>query len=77
MSQHIQLDIEMPDELAGFSLPEGVHERLQTLLDRQDQGEGLSPDEQREAEGLVDLAEWLSLLRLRASRVWRDDTANG
>jgi hypothetical protein len=29
-------------------------------------GDGLSPEERREAEGLVDLAEFLSLPRLRS-----------
>ena len=77
MPQHIQVEIEVPDELADFSLPEGVNERLQALLDRQDQGETLSPDELRETEGLVNLAEWLSLLRLRAYRIWRDDSPIG
>ena len=59
--------IELPAELARFSLPDAVQERLQTLLDRQDAGESLSNDERREAEGLVELAEFLSLLRLRAT----------
>jgi hypothetical protein len=45
-----------------------VNERLQELLDRQDQGEELTAAEQMEAEGLVDLAELLSLLRLRTQR---------
>jgi ribosome assembly protein YihI (activator of Der GTPase) len=46
-----------------------VHKRLQTLLDRQDQGETLSTEEKEEAEGLVELAEFLSLLRTRAQRL--------
>jgi hypothetical protein len=45
-----------------------VDERLQDLLDRQDRGEALSPRERSEAEGLVNLADLLSLLRLRAER---------
>ena len=69
MSEHILVEIEMPDELAGFRLPEGVHQRLQNLLDRQDRGEPLTDDEKKEAEGLVNLAELLSLLQLRARRV--------
>jgi hypothetical protein len=62
------IELEMPEDLRQFRLPEGVHQRLQDLLDRQDQGEELSPAERREAEGLVNLAEFLSLLRLRAQR---------
>jgi len=38
------------------------------LLDRQEQGTGLTKAERGEAEGLVDLAESLTLLMLRASR---------
>lgn len=71
MSHHIVLELEMPDDLQGFRLPPAVDERLQSLLDRQDRGEALSPEERREAEGLVDLAELLTLLKLRAQRTWR------
>jgi hypothetical protein len=69
MSQSVVIEIEFPESLAGLRLPAGVDARLQRLLDRQDQGEGLTPAESREAAGLVDLAEKLSLLRLRARRV--------
>ncbi|BFM40797.1 hypothetical protein [Synechocystis sp. LKSZ1] len=54
--------IEIPIELTYFQLPKAVHERIQILLDRQDSGETLTPGERREAEGLVELAEFLSLL---------------
>lgn len=56
----------MPSGPDQFKLPPGVDERLRELLDRQDTGEPLSPGERIEAEGLVNLAEVLSLLRLRA-----------
>lgn len=72
MSQHVLVEIEMPAELDQFKLPPGVNERLQDLLDRQDRGETLSASERKEAEGLVELAESLSLLRLRAQRIWRE-----
>ena len=58
--------IEIPRELVHFQLPEAVHARLQYLLDRQDAGETLPPEERNEAEGLVELAEFLSLLNLPA-----------
>ena len=58
--------IEIPVELTHFRLPEGVQERLQFLLNRQDSGEKLTQKERQEAEGLVELAEFLSLLRLRS-----------
>jgi hypothetical protein len=61
--------VEIPLELAQFELPIGVHDRLQALLDCQNGGEVLSSVERQEAEGLVELAEFLSLLRLRATRL--------
>ena len=61
--------IEIPIELTQFQLPQAVQERLQSLLDRQDEGYPLSLSERQEAEGLVELAEFLSLLSLRSTRV--------
>jgi hypothetical protein len=66
-SAKVQLEIEVPAELARLQLPEGVDRRLQALLDKQDRGTRLSPDEQAEAEGLVELADLLTLLRLRST----------
>ncbi|MBE2225660.1 MAG: hypothetical protein IAF02_29260 [Anaerolineae bacterium] len=63
----MQLVIE--SELAQFELPLAVQKRLQTLLDRQDQGEKLTRSEREEAEGLVELAEFLSLLKLRSKQL--------
>ena len=68
MSQSVVLQIELPEDLQRFHLPKGVNGRLQALLDRQDRGEVLTSAEKGEAEGLVNLAELLSLLRLRAER---------
>lgn len=66
MSQSIHLDLELPDDLARFKLPEGVNERLTLLLDKQDSGQALTDQERREAEGLVDLADTLTYLGLKA-----------
>ncbi|HSE83764.1 MAG TPA: hypothetical protein VLB01_04380 [Thermodesulfobacteriota bacterium] len=68
MSQHVFIELDVPSDLEKFTLPEGVNQRLQYLLDLQDQGKELTPEEKSEAEGLVELAEMLSLLRLRAQR---------
>ena len=38
MSSAVQIEIEMPDDLVRFRLPEGVQERLNTQLDKQDAG---------------------------------------
>ena len=69
MSLAVQIQIEMPDDLARFGLPAGVQRRLQWLLGKQDQGQHLSDSERQEAEGLVNVAELLTLLRLRSERL--------
>lgn len=69
MTSDIRIEIAVPDDLALFRLPDGVQERLNTLLDKQGEGQLLTDSERREAEGLVDLADLLSLLRLRAERI--------
>ena len=43
--------IEIPVELTHFQFPEGVKDRLNSLLDRQDAGEILTQPERHEAEG--------------------------
>jgi hypothetical protein len=72
-SATVDFEIEVPADLARLHLPEGLDRRLQALLDKQDGGTALSADEQAEAEGLVDLADLLTLLRMRASK--RDQTS--
>ena len=59
--------LEMPEALDGLALPGGVDERLQHLLSRQDQADDLTPAERKEAEGLVGLADMLSLLNVKAT----------
>ena len=65
----MQMQLTLDSNLIYFELPPAVQLRLHGLLDRQEQGTSLSPQEREEAEGLVELAEFLSLLRLRATRV--------
>jgi hypothetical protein len=64
--------VEIPVELTHFKLPEAVEARLHILLDRQDWGEELTKLERQEAEGLVELSEFLSLLSLRAQSVVKE-----
>ena len=64
----LTFNIELPQDLNRFRLPAGVAARLQTLLDRQDSGQVLTDAERQEADGLVNLSELLTLLRLRAER---------
>jgi hypothetical protein len=62
------LELDLPAELAQFWLPDAVAARLQSLLDRQESDQPLTQQERDEAEGLVNLSEFLTLLRLRAER---------
>lgn len=64
----LTFEVDLPADLARFRLPDAVSARLRDLLDRQDAGETLTPEERAEAEGLVNLSEFLTLLRLRAER---------
>ncbi len=65
----LTIEVDLPADLARFRLPDGVAARLRSLLDRQDAGQPLTGPERDEAEGLVNLAEFLTLLRLRAERM--------
>jgi hypothetical protein len=65
----LTLEVDLPADLARFRLPTAVAARLHQLLDRQDSGQPLTTQERDEAEGLVNLSEFLTLLRLRAERV--------
>ena len=65
----LTLEIELPPSLAQFRLPNGLAARLKSLLDKQDEGHPLTDEERSEAEGLVDVAEFLTLLRLRSERL--------
>lgn len=64
----LTIDVELPDDLSRFRLPQGLQKRLQVLLDRQDSGHPLTDDERAEAEGLVSMADLLTLLKLRFER---------
>jgi hypothetical protein len=65
----LTLEVDLPADLARFRLPEAVAARLRALLDRQDSGQPLTQQEREEAEGLVNLSEFLTLLRLRVERM--------
>ena len=43
--------IEIPADLVWQKLPDPLHARLHHLLDKQDVGEGLTPEEQRSLKG--------------------------
>lgn len=60
------VEIDLPRGWKNLQMPRALHRRLQELLNRQDLKGGLSPKDRSEAQALVDLAETLSLLNLRA-----------
>ena len=72
MSQVVTIEPELPADLIQFRLPAAVNARLHELLDRQDNGIPLKEKERHEAEALVELAELLTLLRLRAEGAARN-----
>jgi hypothetical protein len=65
----LTIDVDLPADLEKFRLPVAVQQRLDRLLDQQDSGRDLTDEERQEAEGLVDLAEFFTLLRMRAQRL--------
>lgn len=69
MVQNLSVKVEIPVPPRQIRLPKGVDDRLQRLLDKQDRGEKLTAAEKREADGLVELAEMLSLMRVKSERV--------
>jgi len=65
MAESVRVELQLPKDWRRFRLPPALHERLQELLDRQDQTGRLSARERREAAALTELVDLLSLLRLR------------
>lgn len=64
--------VEMPVELTQFQMPQALQNYLQLLLDCQDERHDISIAEYQEAQGLVELAEFLSLLRLQSTRTMKE-----
>jgi len=62
----VTLELELPRDWQEFTLPPALHDRLQELLDRQDESGKLSLRERREAEALTQLVDMLSLMKLKA-----------
>jgi hypothetical protein len=68
MRKRVQFEMELPADLAKLRFPKALEKRLHALLDKQDQGKTLTVSERREAQGLAELVDLLSLLRLRTRR---------
>ena len=58
-------DLVTSSDASRLSLPPAVAARLRSLLERQDAGKPLTPAEHAEAQGLLDIAEYLVVQRLR------------
>ena len=66
MSQSVLVEMDLPKDWRTFRLPPALNDRLQELLDRQDQDGKLARRERREALALTELVDLLSLMQLRS-----------
>lgn len=67
MSQ-VLIELDLPSDWNNFKIPPALDSRLQALLDKQDQTGKLSRTERQEAKAITELADMLSLLKLRARK---------
>jgi hypothetical protein len=74
MAQSILVQLELPKDWRQFRMPPALHDRLQDLLDKQDREGKLPARERREATALTELADLLSLMKLRAKLVQKSRT---
>jgi hypothetical protein len=66
MSQIVQLTVPMPTNLAKLRFPKALDDRLHFLLDEQGRKGRLTAAQRKEAEGLAQMADTLSILKLGA-----------
>jgi hypothetical protein len=66
MKEAVLVESDLPKDWRRFRMPSALHARLQDLLDKQDREGKLSPRERREAQGLTELVDMLSVMRVRA-----------
>lgn len=71
MIRTVQLTLDLPGDWKSFRLPKALDDRLQELLDRQNDAGKLSLREKREAKALVELVDMLSLMKARAAAAER------
>ena len=71
----VLLQLDLPRDWRKFRLPNALDARLQALLDRQDHEGKLARAERHEAQALTELAEMLTLMKLRAKRISRNNDA--
>jgi hypothetical protein len=73
MSHSVLVELDLPKDWQRLRMPPALHDRLQELLDRQDQNGKLSVKERREATALTELVDLLALMRLRAELAEKQD----
>ena len=62
------VELELPQNWKRFRLPAALKGRLNSLLDEQDRTGKLRTAKREEARALTELADFLSLMKLRAVR---------
>lgn len=67
MNQSVLVQLDIPADWKSLRLPSALNQRLQDLLDRQDDGAKLTEREREEATALAELTDMLSLLKVRAA----------
>lgn len=67
MGDEIKVPREMLEEVAAMRLPKKSDDRLQHLMDRNNEGR-LDSNERAELESLVEMSEAISLMRAKALR---------
>jgi hypothetical protein len=68
MGDEMQPPRELLEELAALRLPAATDQRLQFLMDRNNNG-ALTENERQEMESVVAMSESISLLRAKALRI--------
>lgn len=60
------MELSLPSDWQAFRMPEPLKQRLKDLLDEQDRTGKLNAKQRKEATALTELAEMLTLMKLRA-----------
>lgn len=67
MVRTVHLKLDLPGDWKSLRFPKALDDRLQELLDRQNETGKLTSRERREARALVELVDMLSLIKARAT----------
>jgi hypothetical protein len=74
MSQ-VLVELDLPRDWQRFRMPPALNARLQELLNHQDETGKLTKAERHEAQALTELAEMLTLMKLKSERAARNKNA--